>query len=169
VLSAEIVTIALGTVAAAEFLTRVWVLSGISVLMTVGVYGLVAGIVKLDDAGGWLTRKAAEGARGGAVLRGLGVLLLRSAPLLMRALSVAGTVAMFLVGGGILLHGIPAAQALVHHWGESGASPSFFGRVLALLLPACLQLLVGVVAGSIVLSAVMLVKRLRGGRRAASH
>jgi predicted DNA repair protein MutK len=169
VLSAEIVTIALGTVATAEFLTRVWVLSGISVLMTAGVYGLVAGIVKLDDLGGWLTRKADQGGTGVVVLRGLGLLLLRSAPLLMKALSVAGTIAMFLVGGGILLHGIPTAHALVHHLSESGESPSLVERLLALLLPACIQLLVGVVAGTLVLAAVMLAKRLRGGGRAISH
>lgn len=169
VLSAEIVTIALGTVATAEFFTRVWVLTGISVLMTFGVYGLVAGIVKLDDAGAWLSRNAQQGGAAAGLKRGLGIVLLRSAPLLMKGLSVAGTIAMFLVGGGILFHGLPGAHSLVHHWGESAAGLSVIGGLLAALLPLLSQLLVGVVAGSIVLAGVMLVKRLRGGTQATSH
>jgi predicted DNA repair protein MutK len=169
VLSAEIVTIALGTVAGAEFFTRVWVLAGISVLMTFGVYGLVAGIVKLDDAGAWLSRSAARGGVAAGLKRGFGVLLLRSAPLLMKCLSVAGTVAMFLVGGGILIHGLPGAHALVHHWSESAGAVSVIGGALAALLPTLSQVLAGVVAGSIVLAAVLLVKRVRGGAQATSH
>jgi hypothetical protein len=104
ILSAEIVVISLGTVAASSFSTRVGVLSGIALLMTVGVYGLVAAIVKLDDAGLYLSRQAH------AAARTLGAAILRLAPWLMKALSVAGTAAMFLVGGGILLHGIPTLQ-----------------------------------------------------------
>jgi predicted DNA repair protein MutK len=169
VLSAEIVTIALGTVASAEFFTRVWVLAGISVLMTFGVYGLVAGIVKLDDAGAWLSSNAAKGGAAAGLKRGLGVALLRSAPLLMKALSVAGTIAMFLVGGGILFHGLPGAHTLVHHWSESVAGLSVIGGLLAALLPALSQLLVGVLAGSIALAGVLLVKRLRGAAQATSH
>ena len=169
VLSAEIVTIALGTVASAEFFTRVWVLAGISVLMTVGVYGLVAGIVKLDDAGGWLARSAARGGPAAGLKRGLSVVLLRSAPLLMKGLAVAGTIAMFLVGGGILFHGLPGAHTLVHHWSESAANLSVMGGLLAALLPLLSQVLVGIVAGSILLACVLLVKRLRGGAHATSH
>jgi predicted DNA repair protein MutK len=169
VLSAEIVTIALGTVASAEFFTRVWVLAGISVLMTFGVYGLVAGIVKLDDAGAWLSRKGAAGGAAAALKRGLGRALLRSAPLLMKGLSVAGTIAMFLVGGGILFHGLPGAHTIVHHWSESAGDVSLIGGLLAALLPLLSQVLVGVVAGSIVLAAVLLVKRLRAGAQATSH
>lgn len=163
VLSAEIVAIALGTVAAAPFLTRVWVLVGLALLMTVGVYGLVAGIVKLDDVGAWLTRRAGSASGGTAALqRGLGTGIVRVAPWLMKALSVAGTVAMFLVGGGILSHGIPGLHDVVHHWAESlAALPA--GAVLASLLPSLVDLLVGVVAGSIILAVVLLVKRLRGG------
>jgi predicted DNA repair protein MutK len=101
ILSAEIVVISLGTVAEADFVTRVGVLSGIAILMTIGVYGLVAGIVKLDDAGLHLSRQANAGARA------LGAAILRLAPWLMKGLSVAGTAAMFLVGGGILAHGLP--------------------------------------------------------------
>jgi len=169
VLSAEIVTIALGTVASSEFFTRVWVLAGISVLMTVGVYGLVAGIVKMDDAGAWLLRSAARGGAVARLQRGLGTVLLRSAPLLMKCLSVAGTVAMFLVGGGILFHGMPGAHTLVHHWSESAANLSVIGGLVAALLPTLSQVLVGVVAGSIVLAGVLLIKRLRGGAQATSH
>ena len=169
VLSAEIVTIALGTVASSEFFTRVWVLAGISVLMTVGVYGLVAGIVKMDDAGAWLLRSAARGGAVARLQRGLGTVLLRSAPLLMKCLSVAGTVAMFLVGGGILFHGLPGAHTLVHHWSESAANLSVIGGLVAALLPTLSQVLVGVVAGSIVLAGVLLIKRLRGGAQATSH
>src|SRR5690606_41716533 len=99
--SAEIGAITLGTVAAASFTTQVAVLSGIALAMTIGVYGFVAGIVKLDDLGLWLSRGAS--AAGQALGRGI----LRAAPWLMKALSVAGTAAMFLVGGGILVHGVP--------------------------------------------------------------
>ncbi|MGQ0512259.1 MAG: DUF808 domain-containing protein, partial [Betaproteobacteria bacterium] len=99
ILSAEIVAITLGTVAQSSFTTQVGVLSGISLVMTVGVYGLVAGIVKLDDAGLHLSGGTGAG-------RALGLAILAVAPWLMKGLSVAGTAAMFLVGGGILVHGI---------------------------------------------------------------
>jgi predicted DNA repair protein MutK len=108
VLSAEIIVIALGTVADKPFATQVAVLSGIGLLMTVGVYGLVAAIVKMDDAGAWLV------ARGGSAQAALGRLLLLAAPKLMKALTVIGTAAMFLVGGGILMHGLPGGHALTH-------------------------------------------------------
>lgn len=134
ILSAEIVVISLGIVAEAEFLTRVVVLAGIAVLMTVGVYGLVAGIVKLDDAGLWLSR------RGGAQAR-LGAAILWAAPWLMKGLSVVGMAAMFFVGGGILVHGI----APLHHWLEG------FGAVLSALGGA----VVGVLAGALVLGIVL--------------
>jgi predicted DNA repair protein MutK len=102
VLSAEIVVIALGTVADASFATQVAVLSGIGLIMTVGVYGIVAGIVKMDDLGLHLL------SRSGSVARTIGRGLLLAAPRLMKALTVIGTAAMFLVGGGILAHGIPS-------------------------------------------------------------
>jgi predicted DNA repair protein MutK len=110
VLSAEIIVITLGTVAAAPFVTQVAVLAGIAVLMTIGVYGLVAGIVKLDDAGLYLSRQASPAARS------LGAGIVRAAPWLMKGLSVAGTAAMFLVGGGIIVHGIPPLSAAAHGW-----------------------------------------------------
>jgi predicted DNA repair protein MutK len=141
ILSAEIVAITLGTVAAASFLTQVAVLSGIAVLMTVGVYGLVAGIVKLDDAGLHLTRRQS------AIARALGAAILRAAPWFMKALSVAGTAAMFLVGGGILVHGIPALHHLVDNAG--------------MLASLALDGIVGIVAGGLALAAVTLALRMR--------
>ncbi len=111
ILSAEIIVITLGTVETAEFATQIMVLSGVAFIMTVGVYGLVAGIVKLDDGGLYLSRRTGTDALA-RLLRALGRGILRAAPILMKGLSIAGTVAMFLVGGGILTHGIPA----LHHW-----------------------------------------------------
>jgi len=110
VLSAEIIVITLGIVADAPFLTQVTVLAGIAVLMTIGVYGLVAGIVKLDDLGFYLNRQS------GALARALGAGIVKAAPWLMKGLSVAGTAAMFLVGGGIIVHGLPPLAALAHAW-----------------------------------------------------
>ena len=111
ILSAEIIVIALGTVDAAPFIQRVLVLSAVGVLMTVGVYGLVGGIVKLDDLGMYLT--SAGGGALGALLRKIGGRSLAAAPLLMKALSVLGTAAMFLVGGGIFSHGWQSLHDLI--------------------------------------------------------
>ena len=146
ILSAEIVAITLGTVATSTFLTQVGVLSGISVIMTVGVYGFVAGIVKLDDIGLHLSKSSA------ASSRGLGVVILKTAPYLMKALSIAGTAAMFLVGGGILVHGVPA----VHHFIEDLAHRT---GGLAAVTGTILEGLVGVLAGALVLGVVLLAKR----------
>ncbi len=110
ILSAEIIVITLGTVAVSPFTIQLAVLVGVAVLMTVGVYGLVAGIVKLDDAGLYLSRQS------GAFARGLGAAIVRAAPWLMKFLSVAGTAAMFLVGGGIIVHGIPGLSEAVSSW-----------------------------------------------------
>jgi len=148
VLSAEIVVIALGTVAAVPFATRVAVLVAIAALMTVGVYGLVAAIVKMDDAGLALSR------RGGAA-RAVGLGLLAAAPWMMRGLSVAGTAAMFLVGGGIVAHGI----APLHHFVEEHAHGTL-GAALPLLANAATGLVVGAVAVGIV----TLVTRVARGR-----
>ena len=150
ILSAEIVVISLGTVAAEPLSKQFSVLVAISLLMTAGVYGLVAGIVKLDDAGLWLSRRAS------ALQQALGRGLLVAAPALMRLLSVVGTAARFLVGGGILSHGI----APLHHAIEAlsaGVWPA-----VAWVLPLLADALVGVVAGAAVLGGVLLVKRLRG-------
>ncbi|NBU25971.1 MAG: DUF808 domain-containing protein, partial [Gammaproteobacteria bacterium] len=110
ILSAEIIVITLGVVGAAPFATRLGTLTAIALLMTVGVYGIVAGIVKLDDAGLHLAARRGDGALDGA-LRALGRGLLGAAPKLMKFLGVAGTVAMFLVGGGILVHALHLAPS----------------------------------------------------------
>ncbi len=155
ILSAEIIAITLGTVAAQSFLTQTAVLSGIAVIMTIGVYGLVAGIVKLDDFGLYLTLRSGEHAR---VRRALGRGILVAAPYLMKFLSIAGTVAMFLVGGGILTHGIPA----IHHWIEAFAKG--LGSPLSAIAPTLLDGVVGMIAGAIVLAVVLVVKKMLPAR-----
>ncbi len=162
ILSAEIIAITLGTVAGASFLQQVTVLVGIAILMTLGVYGLVAGIVKLDDLGLALSRRA--GALAGAIGRGI----LHVAPWLMKSLSIIGTAAMFMVGGGILTHGIRA----VHHFIESRAQDAlglpYVGVVLGGLLPTLLDMAFGIVAGGLVLALVTVAGRLfRRGSGAA--
>jgi predicted DNA repair protein MutK len=154
ILSAEIIVISLGAIGEVDFVTRLAVLVGIAVLMTVGVYGLVAAIVKLDDFGLYLV------ARGRPAGQAIGRGILRLAPWLMKFLSIAGTAAMFLVGGSILSHGIP----VVHHWveGIAGGVGGLGGTLLTMLLDA----LVGIVAGAIVLVAWTLLQRLRGRRPA---
>lgn len=129
-------------------------LAGIALIMTVGVYGLVAGIVKLDDLGLWLGQRASAAAR--ALCRGI----VAAAPWLMKGLSVAGTAAMFLVGGGILVHGVPALHHAVEGLGEAVAQGALGGlwRVLAVNV---LNAVAGIVAGAIVLAAVEGIKRLR--------
>jgi predicted DNA repair protein MutK len=152
ILSAEIIVISLGTVATAPLLSRIIVLVGIALLMTAGVYGLVAGIVKLDDGGLALTRS------GSAALQAVGRSVLVATPWLMKGLSVAGTVAMFLVGGGILTHGVPALHHLI-----AGLLHGFDGVTIklgALLLDAA----AGLVAGLLVLLAVTIFQRLRPGK-----
>ncbi len=154
ILSAEIIVIALGTVATEPFAVRVAVLSGIALLMTAGVYGLVAAIVKLDDAGLHLSRSP-TGAPFGAARRGIGRAIIATAPHLMKALSVAGTAAMFLVGGGILVHGIPA----LHH--AAGVLAAHAGAWLAAPAALAADALAGVIAGGLVAGLVALARRLR--------
>jgi hypothetical protein len=162
ILSAEIIVIALGTVAAASFGIRVAVLVGIGLLMTVGVYGLVAGIVKLDDAGLYLTQRTGDGVLR-SLIRRLGRGLLAFAPWLMKFLSVAGTAAMFLVGGGILAHGIPWIEhwvkGIAHRGGLSGIE-----AVAAAMTPLLTNLAVGVVAGAFAVLVVSLVRRMWPGK-----
>jgi uncharacterized protein len=157
ILSAEIIAIALGVVAEQPFLNRVIVLVGVAVAITLGVYGLVGGIVKLDDAGLALSRVSGEGA-GARALRGLGAGLLKGAPWLMKGLSVVGTAAMFLVGGGILVHGI----APLHHGIEALVHGA--GGLLGGLVSTLANAVVGVVAGALTLGAVTGVQRVRGQR-----
>jgi len=150
VLSAEIIVIALGTVAEQPFSSQVAVLTGIGLIMTVGVYGIVAGIVKMDDLGLYLLEK------GNALARTIGKGLLLAAPKLMKALTVIGTAAMFMVGGGILTHGIPAVHHAIEHAAELGGTMSGLGGVLKLLTPVTLDALFGIVCGALVLLVIKL-------------
>lgn len=144
ILSAEIIVIALGTVAGAPLSKQIAVLVGVALLMTVGVYGLVAGIVKLDDGGLALASlKGKTPAR--RFFRSLGRGILRLAPLLLKTLSVVGTAAMFLVGGSILLHGIPAVNNWIHHLLESFRSVPGLTTLASLLVEGAVGILVGFV------------------------
>lgn len=147
ILSAEIIAITLGIVADAQLTQQVIVLSGIAIVMTIGVYGLVAGIVKLDDLGLWLTQKP------GQVARSIGGAILSAAPYMMKSLSVIGTAAMFMVGGGILTHGVP----VVHHWIETVSQST---GALAWLMPTLLNAVAGIIAGGVVLVLLTLVTKL---------
>ena len=152
ILSAEIIVITLGTVATASFGKQVAVLSTIGLLMTVGVYGLVAGIVKLDDAGLWLR------ARKDSASQALGRGIIAFAPWLMKTLSVLGTAAMFLVGGGILMHGVPVVEGFIRPLTEGKAG----GMLLKLLADGVL----GVIAGAVVLALVTGYRKVRSGAAA---
>ena len=152
ILSAEIIVITLGTVQASPFMTQLTVLSTIAVVMTLGVYGLVAGIVKLDDGGLYLSLREGSGAWVG-LQRCLGRGILWIAPWLMKALSVLGTIAMFLVGGGILRHGITP----LHHWIEGLAAK--FGGLAGSVVPLFMDAVVGVVTGALVLVALRMGSR----------
>ena len=159
ILSAEIIAITLGTVQASPFITQVVVLTGIAIAMTVGVYGLVGGIVKLDDAGLHLSRLDGEG-QFKSLLRAFGRALLVSAPWLMRGLSVAGTIAMFLVGGGILTHGFAPLNHAIDVLAQRVGSAPGAGPLLEGLTPLLLDAACGLVAGAVVLLVVTLVQRL---------
>ncbi|MCQ4259529.1 DUF808 domain-containing protein [Stutzerimonas stutzeri] len=154
ILSAEIIAITLGTVAAASFTQQIAVLTGIAIIMTVGVYGLVAGIVKLDDAGLALSKRA----NGAAQAIGRGILTV--APWLMKTLSVVGTAAMFMVGGGILTHGIKAIHHFIEDSAQNTVALPYIGSVLAGLLPTLLDAAFGILAGGLVFAAVTLGGRL---------
>ena len=152
ILSAEIIVITLGAVAAAEFLTRVAVLAGVAVMMTAGVYGFVALIVKLDDIGLALAKTVGEG--GARVfVRALGGALVRAAPRLMKFLSIAGTAAMFLVGGGIIVHGLPVLHHLVEVVTQPIAGAPVVGPVLSALATGVGSVVVGLVAGALAVGA----------------
>jgi predicted DNA repair protein MutK len=148
ILSAEIIVIALGTVQDSAMGTQIMVLTAIAVLITIGVYGLVAAIVKLDDAGIHLLQQPQR------AKQALGSFILRLAPRLMKALSVLGTAAMFLVGGGILVHGLPPlAEAL--HFLEEAVSGGLIGVLVAVVFNG----FIGVIAGGIIVGAQSLLKR----------
>lgn len=164
VLSAEIVVITLGTVATASFINKLTVLTSISLIMTIGVYGLVAGIVKLDDAGLHLMQKPGNNAWV-KMQHLIGRGCLQGAPWLMKLLSIVGTAAMFMVGGGILAHGIPVVHHFIEGWAQSAGTVAVIGGVLDALTSSLLNALVGVIAGGLALAAVMLVKRVYAQRR----
>lgn len=158
ILSAEIIVITLGTVAAASFGTQVAVLAGIAILMTIGVYGLVAGIVKLDDVGLYLSRRNGNGFAG--MQRSIGRGILRIAPYLMKSLSVLGTAAMFLVGGGILIHGLPGTHGILPALAQAAHAVPAIGSGLAAITPLLFNALAGIVAGGMVLGGVTVARRL---------
>ena len=149
ILSAEIIVIALGTVQDSDMATQIMVLTAIAVLITIGVYGLVAAIVKLDDAGIHLLQQSQR------AKQALGSFILRLAPRLMKSLSVLGTAAMFLVGGGILVHGLPLLAEALHHL-EDAVSGGLLGVLVALVING----FVGVIAGGIIVGAQSLFRRL---------
>lgn len=153
VLSAEIIVITLGTVASATFGKQVAVLAGIAALMTVGVYGLVAGIIKLDDAGLYLNAKTGDSVVN-RCQRLLGRGLLAFAPQLMRSLSFIGTAAMFMVGGGILTHGLHAVGELFAGWAQLTAATPGVGDLLLAVVPIALDALFGIIAGILALAVV---------------
>lgn len=157
ILSAEIIVIALGTVQDAAFINQVLVVSLIAAVMTMGVYALVAGIVKLDDAGLYLMQR-----QGSRFSQSIGRGILWFAPHLMKGLSVVGTAAMFLVGGGILAHGLPMAEGWFHHAAEAAGSLPAFGTLFGALTPILLNGLLGVIAGGLIVAVVMGAQRLVG-------
>ena len=169
VLSAEIIVITLGIVAGASLGTQLAVLTGVGLLMTVGVYGLVAGIVKLDDVGFYLQQCLGE-TFPARMQRRLGTLMVAAAPRLMRALTVVGTAAMFLVGGGILVHGLPGAHDLLHLLTHGAAAVPGIGPLLEALATPLFNALVGILAGAIILFAVASISRAGrfGGGRGAN-
>lgn len=150
ILSAEIVAITLGIVSEAPLLNQVLVLSGIAIAVTIGVYGLVGVIVKLDDMGYWLVDKSNSLAR----IIGKGLLVL--APWLMKSLSVIGTLAMFLVGGGIVVHGIAPLLHAIEHFAQGQ------GSVMSAILPTIVNLVIGFIIGVIVIAGVKGIAKLRG-------
>ena len=160
ILSAEIIVIALGTVKDADLAVRIGVVSAIAAVMTVGVYGLVAGIVKLDDVGMHFMEKTGE-SRMAALQRRFGGMILSFAPVMMKTLSVLGTAAMFLVGGGIIAHGLPLLATWLHdiesvaH--ELPVAADLFSGLAALVYNG----IVGIVAGGILVGAHELVRRIR--------
>jgi len=151
VLSAEIIVIALGVVKDSPFLTQALAVSLIAVLITIVVYGLVAGIVKMDDAGYHLIK-----AKGSQLMakfkRSLGRGFLSFAPKLMRSLTVIGTIAMFLVGGGILLHGVPHAPEFIHHVEQWAGQIATIGAASKVILPMIFNGIFGVLSGAVLVA-----------------
>ncbi|AEC20897.1 hypothetical protein PT7_2357 [Pusillimonas sp. T7-7] len=160
ILSAEIIAITLGTVALASFTTQATVVSVIAIIMTVGVYGFVACVVKLDDAGLYLSQRQS------VVLTAVGRGILIVAPYLMKGLSIVGTIAMFLVGGGILAHGLPGFEAWLHNLLPSASSwPGAVASVLAVAGPTLANAVLGIAAGFVAMGLVWVVNRFRKSKQ----
>ncbi|WP_298768247.1 DUF808 domain-containing protein [uncultured Shewanella sp.] len=160
VLSAEIIAITLGVVAHMSLMTQFFTLVIIAIVMTIGVYGIVALIVRMDDAGLYLSQQQAFGHRGD-LQRKLGGMLLRAAPLLMKSLSVIGTLAMFMVGGGILTHGLHSILVVFNSIAAMTQSWFLVGPVLLLILPSVLNALFGVLVGAVALGVLTLIQTLK--------
>jgi len=158
VLSAEIIVITLGAVTTAAFATKVAVLSCIALIMTIGVYGLVAVIVKLDDAGLYLCQKPGVGLWT-KTRHKIGRACLHGAPYLMKLLAVVGTAAMFMVGGGIITHGIPVAHHFIEYLAHSANALSGIGGILETLTSSLLNALAGIVSGALALAGVTIAGR----------
>ena len=160
VLSAEIIAIPLGVVAESSFLTQVVTLSVIALVMTIGVYGLVAAIVKMDDVGLYLSLRKGEGllTRFG---RWFGAKLVNAAPYLMRGLTIVGTIAMFMVGGGILTHGLHWISVQIETAAALAGQLTIIGPVLSFLTPSLLNTIFGVIAGALALLLISGVQKLR--------
>ena len=158
ILSAEIVVISLGTLTDATMTVRIATLSAIAIFMTVGVYGLVAAIVKLDDLG--LSLLNSSGA-GSPFKHKLGKGILVVAPLLMKSLSVIGTAAMFMVGGGILVHGIPLVHHLTQDIAASLAGLAYVGGILSVLTTIILEAAFGILCGILALIVFNAIKKLK--------
>jgi len=163
ILSAEIIVIALGTVKDAELAVRIGVVSLIAAVITVGVYGLVAGIVKLDDVGMHLMEKTGE-SRMAALQRRFGEMILSFAPVMMKTLSVLGTAAMFLVGGGILVHGVPLLAIWQHDVAdlahEIPVAADLFSGIASIIFNG----IAGIIAGGVLVGIHALIKRLKPGK-----
>jgi uncharacterized protein len=161
VLSAEIIVITLGLIAKEPFWTEVAVMVAISLIMTVGVYGLVGGIVKLDDLGLAMSKAKGESFFSRS-RRWLGGLLVQAAPKLLKLLSIVGTIAMFTVGGGIIAHGIPRLGEPLHHFAEHAGELTHLGWVMETLVATVLNIVVGLLFGAAALLGVEGVKRMMG-------
>lgn len=160
ILSGEIIVITLGIVADASFLSQVIVVAGIAFSMTAGVYGLVAAIVKLDDVGLYLASARGEGFWLSAK-RWFGLRLVNFAPMLMKGLAFVGTIAMFMVGGGILVHGYHPVQNMIEQFAVQLSSISVGGGVLHAITPTLASMVIGVAAGGLMVGAVTLWQTLR--------
>ncbi|CAN5814415.1 DUF808 domain-containing protein [soil metagenome] len=159
VLSAEIIIITLGTVAEAAFTSQVVVLSGIALIMTIGVYGFVAGIVKLDDIGFYLKRQKSRGIWR-TMQHATGDVFLAFAPKLMKSLTIVGTIAMFMVGGGILTHGFHDAQLMIENAALNMSKITTVGGILGAITPSLLNAVAGIIAGAVTLVGVNVCERL---------